>query len=332
MRDPVADRSGQPVWRRVLPLVVGGALFAYVVSRIDAKDFLHALRGTNYVAFLGFCVVFNLTLLSADAMATAHVYRTSVAPVRFRELFVIRGASYLPSIVNHHVGQAWLTYFLSKMYRAPLLRVAGATLLVYATTLGALYLFFLVGLLAGHGQTGEWGVVLASCVAAAGAVYVAILLYKPRFLLERQVSAPLVEAGVRGHLVALAYRLPHVLVQFFGAWLPFWFFGIRVPLADALTVMPIIMFVVALPISPQGLGTRDALALAFLQHYAPGTPEQQASAIAATTLSWLGALTIVQLFLSPPLMKRAYALLRRAGSEESPAAPWTPRAMDTPKV
>jgi hypothetical protein len=56
-----------------------------------------------------------------------------VAEVKYSHLFAVRAASYLPSILNHHLGQAWLTYFLSRVYGAPIWRVAGATLIVYAT-------------------------------------------------------------------------------------------------------------------------------------------------------------------------------------------------------
>ena len=119
-------------------------------------------------------------------------------------------------------------------------------------------------------------------------------------------AAPLTELGVRGHLIALAYRLPHVCVQFLGAWLPFWFFGVRIPLSDALALMPVLMLVVTLPITPQGIGTRDVLALQLLRPYAPG---HAAAAIAATTLSWAGAITLVQALLSPLFMRRAQRLL-----------------------
>jgi hypothetical protein len=79
--------------------------------------------------------------------------------------------------------------------------------------------------------------------------------------------------------------------------------------------MPVLMFVVALPVSPQGLGTRDALALALLSGYAPGTPAEQSATLAATTLSWLVALTLVQLAFSPPFMRRAYTLLTPASGK-----------------
>jgi hypothetical protein len=294
----------------VLPFVVGALLVATVVSRLDFEHFVGAVRRTNLVAFVGFALAFQVALLAADVLATTYVYRTTIGPVRYRELFVIRAASYLPSIVNHHLGQAWLTYFLAKAYRAPMARAAGATLLVYATTFGALYAFLLVGLPLNHGRI-PW---LSPTVAAVGALavgYGIVLIRKPRFVAGRPLTAPLVEVGLSGHLSALVFRLPHVLVQFFGAWLPFLFFGVHIPLEDALALVPVLMFVVTLPVSPQGLGTRDAVSLALFSGYAAGTATERASVIAATTLSWLVVITVIQLALSPLFLRPAYRLLGR---------------------
>lgn len=306
----IAPRSVEelPLWRRALPFVVGGGLIAYVVSRLHFASFFHALRSINYASFVSFVFVFNGGLLATDAFATAAAYRRTIGRVRYSDLFIVRGASYLPSIVNHHVGQAWLTYLLSKIYRAPLWRVAGATLVVYATTFGALYAFMLLGLVLGDSPL-AWLEQIASLIFVLALAFLVVVKIKPAFLMRNQVTAPLAEIGVRGHLVLLLYRMPHIFVQFIGAWAPFWFFGVRIPLADALALMPIIMFVVALPVSPQGLGTRDALAIALLSRYAMGGPEQRPATIAAATLSWLCALTLVQLVVSPLFLRWAYRLL-----------------------
>jgi hypothetical protein len=310
--------SGLPPWRRVLPFVVGILLVLYVVSRLDVGAFVAAVRRTNYLGFTAFAFTFIACSLSADVLATTHVYRRTVAPVRYRDLFVIRAASYLPSMLNHHVGQAWLTFFLAKAYRAPLARAAGATLLVYATTFGGLFAFLIAGLPLNHGRI-PWLATTVTVVGVAGVGYGVALLVRPPLLTERPLLAPLFEVGLSGHLVAILWRLPHVVLQFLGAWVPFLFFGVEVPLADALALMPVIMFVVTLPVSPQGLGTRDALSLALLSGYAHGSPAERASAVAAATLSWLVVLTIIQLALSPLFMKAAYKLLGRSTTAERAA-------------
>lgn len=306
-----AEPDAPPLWRRVLPFVIAIALLGFVIGRLDFRAFWQAVSGTHYVLFFAFTTLFNVALVAADAFATAHVYRVSVCPVRYHELLVIRAASYLPSLLNHHVGQAWLTYFISKVYRAPLWRVAGATLLVYVTTFGCVYTLGLLAVVFNHGRV-AWLVPTIAIIGAGGVMYLALIAAKPRFLRERQATAPLVEAGVGGHLLAFVYRLPHVLVLFVGTWVPFSFFGVEIPLTDALAYIPVVMLVTAIPITPQGVGTRDVVAFSLLAHYAPGNAEQQAAAIAATTLSWAAALTLVQAALSPLFMRSAQRMLKRA--------------------
>jgi hypothetical protein len=283
---------------------------AFVLVRLDFRAFAAAVSKTHYLLFFLFTIAFNAALLAADAFATAQVYRATVCPVRYRELFVIRSASYLPSLLNQHLGQAWLTYFMAKVYKAPIWRVAGATLLVYATTFGCVYLLGLAALPFNHGRV-LWLAPTIATIGAAGVGYMVVIAIKPKFLRERQASGVLVDAGVRGHLIALLHRAPHILVLFFGTWIPFSFFGVDVPLTDALAYIPVVMLVTALPITPQGVGTRDVVALQLLAGYAPGTPAEQAAAIAATTLSWAGALTLVQAGFSPLFMRRAQRMLAR---------------------
>ena len=94
-----AAGAGTSWWRRALPFVVAAALIAFTLRRIDGRAFAEHLAAVNAPAFLLFALVFVLALLTADAFATATLYRRTVAPVGFRELWCLRGASYLPSIV-----------------------------------------------------------------------------------------------------------------------------------------------------------------------------------------------------------------------------------------
>ena len=98
-------------------------------------------------------------------------------------------------------------------------------------------------------------------------------------------------------------------MQFLGTWLPLRFFGVNVPLYEALAFVPVIMLVQTLPITPQGLGTRDVVAIELLAGYVDGPPEQGRAAVAAATLSWACSLTLVQLLISPLFMRRARRLL-----------------------
>jgi hypothetical protein len=305
--DPPAT-AAVPLWRRLLPFVLATALVALVLMRLDVGLFVRQLGRANYVGLIVFATTFTFLLLAADTFATVGIYRRTVCPISFRHLFVLRAASYLPSLLNHHVGQAWLTYFLSKVYRAPLWRVAGATLLTYATTLPCLLLF---GVLAApfNAERIPWLVPVLATLTVLALLYLGVIAAKPRFMRAWEATAPLVETGVRGHLLAFVYRLPHMMVLFAGSWLVFSFFGIRIPLAHALATVPLVMLVAGLPITPQGMGTRDILSIELFSRYASGTPEAQTAAVAAATLSWACALTLIQLVVSSIFMRKARRLL-----------------------
>ena len=295
------------MWRRIAPFAVAGALLAVVVVRLDFDAFLEHLGSIDYPAYLGLACVFAVVLLLTDTLATAWVYRRILGPIGYRDFVVIRGASYVPSLLNHHVGQVWLTYYLSKIYGARLWRAAGATMLVYATTFGCLFGFGALSLVLDPNRF-EWLPVVVACVAVAGVVYLMVVWLQPAALAKRQLTAPLVEVGVRGHLVALVYRVPHMAVLFLGTWLPFGFFGVDIPLVDALALVPPLMIVVALPITPQGIGTRDSFALQLFAGFAVGAEGERAAAVAASTISWAVAVTLIQIPMSLVFFRLAHKL------------------------
>lgn len=298
---PRSTTSSQPRWRRALPFALAAGLVAVALARIDRAAFLAALGRVHAPAYLGFTAAFVLVLLAADSLATVLIYRGAALPIRYLDFFILRGASYLPSLLNHHVGQAFVTVALSRAYGASLARVAGATLLVYASWLGCLLALAAVAFPL-HGSSPAW----SALALAPGLGYLAVLRARPAALAGIRVLAPLFEAGVRGHLIALAARLPHLVALFLGTWLPFWFFGVEIPFEAAIVRVPLVMVAVTLPITPQGLGTRDVLAGALFAPFAPGdTPEARLAVVGACTASWAVAIALVDVALGLCLLRAA---------------------------
>jgi hypothetical protein len=313
LADPIgAEARPQPLWRRLLPFGLAIALIAFVVSRLDYRAFVAHLAAVNAKAFLLFGVVFVLALLSADTFATVIVYRRTIAKVRLRDFWILRGASSLPSLLNHHLGQAFITYFLSRGYGVPLARVAGTTLLVYASWMGCLLGFGSVAIWLNHKPLGWIAVVLGT-----GVLYLIVLAVRPARLARTKLLAPLFEAGISGHLIALAARIPHFIVLFLGTWVPFLFFGIDIPIAAAVVSIPILMVVVTLPLTPQGFGSRELVAAFFFERFAPGaTHDERLAALAAATMSWGVVFTLVEAVIGLLLLRRAMPHLERERAPE----------------
>jgi hypothetical protein len=310
----VAGARRQAAWQRLLPFALAAALMAFVLARIEWSTFVKQVASVGYLGFFAFIVVFVACLLLADTLATAFVYRTIVR-VSFRDLFIVRSASYLPSLLNYHVGQAWLTYLLSKKYQVPLGNVVGATLFAYVTWGGCVLCLAAVGL-AGAGFSIAW----LSAPLLLGIAYLGVLWWRPARL-ARTFLAPLFDAGPRGHLHAMALRIPHLAVLFVGTWIPFYFFGIDIPPASAITYMPVLMVVVALPLTPVGLGTRDVLAAQFFADFvvAGGSLEQRHAALAASTTTIAVALTAVEAVVGLVALRWASGLVPPAEAEPADA-------------
>jgi hypothetical protein len=314
--DPSAGAPPAPWWRRALPFCLAFLFLGLTLRQIDLHAFARNIATVNAPAFIGFTFGFVLCLLSADTFASVIVYRRTVAPIGFAEFWILRGASYLPALLNHHVGQAFLTYYIARGHGVPLARMAGGTLLVYVSWMG---------LLAG---TGCLALVMAgqplfmpAVIVVAGLGYLAVIAVRPAFLAGNKLLAPLFEAGLAGHLVALAARVPHLAVMFLGTWLPFLFFGVDIPFGPALAYVPILMVGVTLPITPQGLGTRDLISAHFFESFAHGvTHEERLAAIAAATTSWLVAFSLVEGLFGLVLLKRALPAMERRAAAAHPVA------------
>ncbi len=271
-----------PFYRRALPFVIAAALLAFVASRLDYAAFVGALAKLDYVSFLAFNGAWCVCLLAADALGNFAAYRLTMPGVRWRDFFVFRGASYLPGILNHHLGQGYLTYLMSRLAGVPLARMAGATLVSYATWMGCLLGCVAIAL---PFSTLPMGYV--PFILGAGVVYLIVIGVRPKALERFTLLAPLFEAGIRGHAIALVARIPHLSVLVLGTWGSYAFFDVNIPAGTALVYLPILLVLTTLPISPQGFGTRDALSALFFASYAAGQTEaERLGELAACTTSW----------------------------------------------
>ncbi|NUP11385.1 MAG: hypothetical protein HOW73_35510 [Polyangiaceae bacterium] len=274
--------------RKVLPFVVATALLAFVASRIDFDAFVATLKSLDYVSFLSFAMAWQIALLGADALGNYAAYRLTMPSVRYTDFYVFRGASYLPGMVNHHIGQAYMTYLMSKLAKIPIARVAGATLVSYAGWMGCLLGCVALALPLAGLPLGYVPIILG-----AGVLYLVVIQLRPERLAKTTLLAPLFEAGLRGHAVSLVARLPHLLVLVLGTWCAYRFFAIEIPIGTALLYLPIVLVAATLPITPQGFGTRETLAAAFFGPFAKGASEaERLGRLTASTTAWGVAITL----------------------------------------
>jgi xanthosine utilization system XapX-like protein len=145
---------------------------------------------------------------------------------------------------------------------------------------------------------------VVALIGAGMLVYLAIVRLRPPWLTRWPLLAPLFAAGVRGHLESIAARLPHVAALVLLQWGAFRIWGIAVPLLVALGLIPLVLLVAALPITPGGLGTVQAVQAALFARYALGTTLQvRQAAVVALSLAHGALAMVVQILIGVVCMR-----------------------------
>jgi len=256
--------------RRLWPWLVGVAILAVVVTRIPLDAFRGAIERGPHLVLAGVDLAIILMVLGSDSVSTWIGLRALRMRRPLREVIAVRGATYLLFLLNYALGQGGFGYYLNRTGTSPM-RAVGATLFLIGTNLATLLVVTSIACgvyPAGVDARLGWTLIVG---CAALAAYLAVIALAPGPLARRHALAPLFEAGVRGHALAMLGRLPHVSVMILGHWLAMRAWGFAVPFGVGIAIMPLVVIVSVLPISPAGLGTTQAALVYFFQDYAAGT-------------------------------------------------------------
>lgn len=255
------------VLRRIGPWLVGVAIVVVIATRVPIEGFRGAIAKGPHLRLAIVDLLITAVVLSTDTLSTW--IGLIAAGVRWPVIRVlaVRGATYVLALLNYAVGQAGLGYYLHRSGETPA-RAVGITLFLTGTTFATL-LVLTTGSWAIDGRGGAmWTTLVAGSVALAA--YLVVIGLAPRFLVNRRALAPLFDAGLRGHLVAIVGRAPHIAALVLGYWVAMRAWDLDVPIGVAATVMPAVVIATVLPISPAGLGTAQAALVYFFSDYAPG--------------------------------------------------------------
>ena len=272
---------------RILPWVVTLALLFYVFRSISFTQILTAF-GKAEVWTVPTLVVLLFGIYLGDSFAIWKTFGWFVTRLSFREVLVVRGATYLLALVNYTVGQGAIVYFVNRSRGIPLLRGTAAVLLVMGTNILLLLVFASIGMLIAPDLPPSLRKIVFGAYAAAG-LYFVLLVLRPSWLTSRPVFDVLFAAGISGHLRALLVRIPHISVLMVFTYASLRAFGVLLPAKQAILYLPIIYFIGVLPIAVMGLGTTQVTMIYFLSSYVPGAAHDPAKAAAAITAASLGA-------------------------------------------
>ena len=256
--------------RRWLPWLVALAILVFLIREVRLEALREAFRHGAWVALALYIVLETLVALPADAFGTRAALATAGIPRPWSEVLLARGASYLLGLISYVAGQGGMGYYLART-GVPAGRSAGAVLLlmiangIVLVLLGAAGLAIELDRLEGV-RTDLLLLVIAAAFAGTLA-YLIVIAIRPRWLERYSLLAPLFEAGLGGHLRAILARFPHMLLLAALHWGAFRVWGIPVPPVRGLALNPIVLLIAALPVTPGGLGTTQALQVLFYSRY-----------------------------------------------------------------
>ena len=270
-RSPVAEAL-----TRFGPWLVAIAILVFFLARIPIDEVVAALAQVTIAHLILVAVLFIVGVISADSLAIWVALRAAAPDRRlpYGAILRVRGASALFALISYAAGQGGVVYLLRRYHGLAVSTGAGAILLATGAFLIAVAVAISAGVLAG--ALPERGELTAATVAmlAGSALYLVIIRWRPRRLLQSRWLSPFFTAGVLGTLRVTGVRSVHLAILMAGHFTAMWLFGIEVPISVALAGLPVLFLVAALPISPSGLGTTQAAAITLFSSFAPGSSEQ----------------------------------------------------------
>ena len=293
------------------------AILVYLFRTIHPAQVAKAFHAAYWWAIPADAILV-LAVYLADSFAIKKTFGWFVAPLSYREVLVVRGATYLLALVNYTVGQGAIVYFVNRSRGVPILRGTAAVLLVMGVNVLMLLVLASIGLVVSTDVPSVLKLIVL--VAYAGlAIYIGLVAAKPRWLVRRPIFDVLLSAGISGHLRSMAVRVPHIFTLMMFTWTALAAFGVVVPVGKAILCLPIVYFVAVLPISFQGLGTSNFMFIHFFAAYAPGTTaEARQAVILAATLVAQAIAFAIQLAIGLVCMRNQLA--RNLGKAREPAA------------
>lgn len=278
---------GRARLRSALTWAAALAILVLLVQRVEWAGLVQALERGPYLLLAAYVLFEILIGLPVDAYATRAALTGAGVHRGFREILLARGASYILGVLSYMAGQGGVGVYLARKG----VRAGAATAAVlFLMVTNGLVLVWLVaaGLLLARPDLGSperSQVVLALVVLAVlgTVVYLGLIAARPAFLTRYPALEPLFRAGVRGHLIASAARLPHMMLLAVLHWGAFRVWGNPVPFDLGVTLMPLVLLLAAIPITPSGLGTTQALQVFF---FSPWSPEATQAAREASVLAF----------------------------------------------
>lgn len=230
--------------------------------------------------------------------------------VKFKDIFLARGVTYLIMILNYPASQAAFAYYLKRRCKTPIFEALGIFLFiifidfVWITTLAFIGSFFQDYTINGI-NLGRMVRIFTVCAYFFVILWFAfwrgwseIIFGKSldsKFLKrqrKRRVFYIFEHAKILDYVYVAIMRIPIHLTIIISMYIVFMTFGVSIPFTKILGNIPLVFFIGTLPITPGGLGTTNMAMVELLHRHLRGsifnsgliTPQDL---ILAATILWM---------------------------------------------
>lgn len=279
----MAQKSGKHLWFTVLAILIATGLIGLCISRIDAEQFLRALKQVHVSYLLcGSCFTVLILLFSTSQFK---IFLPPKSPISFLKLFrIVSIFSMTVNLIPFWGGHALFIYLVGKKEKVGITPALSAmTLEQIADGFAKLFIFALVSFVIPLPDWMHQGVrglvILVTCFY----VLVFFFAFRYRNLNQNKDFAPVgwkkilhfaanwayhlhamrsVSKSLMGFGLAIAMKLCEVMA----VWMVQKSFGFDLSFSSALLMVAALCIATTLPVSPGRVGIFEATALLIYQY------------------------------------------------------------------
>jgi len=285
------------VLQNLLVYCAAGAIVWYVARGVPIADFIRSFGAANLWLFIPVSLTGFLIWFVGETLLFSRLFTYFHKPTTFREMIPANAAQYFLQLVNLAVAGGALAFFLHRRKGVPWL-AAGCTLLFQGLLdIALLAAMALIGAALVPSSPIRIGVPYAvGALLVLSAIAATFLWWRPtrgfgRWVYERRALISFRSAQPRHYLKLALIRAPIFAAQGFIIYGELRSFHVQVPLAQAFALMPAVLVIGGLPVTPVGLGPLQAVVVSGFSAFG------SRSALLATSL----AISAINLALRIPL-------------------------------
>jgi uncharacterized membrane protein YbhN (UPF0104 family) len=265
------------------PWIAAAGIFAYLFHLYPPERVWKSLTYVNLVPFSLFCISYFFFIYLVDAAVTRHVISRFIHKVRFRDVALARGVTYLIMVISYPASQAAFAYFFKRRYKIPIFEILGTFFFIMIIDLTWVITLAFIG---SFYQDYTIGGVDLSRIARTAALITYLLLFiwlafwrkwpdrrfwktiMPGWLYrqkKRRAFHIFNSAKLSDYIRIALMRIPIPLTIVASTYIVVKTFNCHIPFTQVLGNVPLVLLVGTLPITPGGLGTTNVALVELLK-------------------------------------------------------------------